>query len=87
MQEDTLRRRKKRKAKWNGDRKYFAAVRKIRRHKIDEWQLKHKPERFKRRLVQLSLQASVRQAKQEARDEARKETAAAAMPASVPESS
>ncbi len=68
---DAQKRRKKRLAKRNGDRQYFAAVRKIRRSRIDEWMLKHKPELFKKRLVQLSLQASVRQAKQKARDNAR----------------
>lgn len=65
----TLRRRK-RQLNTNGDRSYFAAVRKIRRNKIDEWQLKHKPERFRLRLIQLSLQATKRQMKQEARDRA-----------------
>lgn len=64
-------RRKKRLAKVNGDRQYFAAVRKLRRDAIDQWQLKHKPERMKKRLVQLTLQAKKRQMKQEARDKAK----------------
>jgi hypothetical protein len=64
-------RRQKRQTLQNGDRQYFAAVRKLRRDKIDKWQLEHKPERFKRRLAQLSFQASVRQKKQEMRDRAK----------------
>ena len=61
-------RRAKRQAKKNGDRQYFVAVRKIRRHEIDEWQMKHHPKRFRRRAIQLAEQAAKRQAKQEARD-------------------
>lgn len=57
--------------KRNGDRQYFAAVKKLRRNQIDEWQLKNKPERFKRRLAQLALQAKKRQWKQEQREKAR----------------
>ena len=57
--------------KRNGDRQYFAAVRKLRRNEIDQWQLEHKPKRFKKRLAQLTLQAKRRQWKQEKRDELR----------------
>lgn len=64
-------RRRKRLTKRNGDRQYFAAVRKLRRGSIDQWQLKHKPERMKKRLVQLTMQAKKRQMKQEARDKAK----------------
>ena len=67
-------RRKKRLAKRitpleASDRQFFAAQRKIRRARIDEWQQKNKPQRFIRRVTQFSLQASVRQAKQHLRDE------------------
>ena len=51
-----------------GDRQFFAAVRKIKRDKIDKWQLKEKPKRFTQRLTQLSLQATKRQMKQSLRD-------------------
>lgn len=63
-------RREKRLTKKNGDRQYFAAVRKLRRDTIDKWQLEHKPERMKKRLVQLTIAAKKRQMKQEARDKA-----------------
>lgn len=71
--EAAVRRRKKRLTKRNGDRQYFAAVRKLRRHRIDQWMLANNPEKFKKRLAQLSFQASVRQKKQEMRDRARAE--------------
>ena len=61
-------RRKKRLTKRNGDRQYFAAVRKLRRRKIDEWQMANHPKRFRRRVVQLAAQAERRQLKQERRD-------------------
>lgn len=61
-------RRKKRLTKKNGDRQYFAAVRKLRRRKIDEWQMANHPKRFRLRAVQLSAQAIKRQDKQERRD-------------------
>lgn len=61
-------RRKKRQTKRNGDRQYFAAVRKIRRHKIDQWMLEHRPERFKKLLASKALAAKKRQWKQERRD-------------------
>lgn len=61
-------RRKKRQTKTNGDRQYFAAVRKLRRDGLDKWLLEHKPDKFKARLVQLTLQAKKRQWKQERRD-------------------
>ena len=64
-------RRRKRLSKKNGDRQYFAAVRKLRRDALDKWQLEHKPERMKKRLVQLTLAAKKRQMKQEARDKAK----------------
>lgn len=59
--------------KRNGDRQYFAAVRKIRRDRIDKWMLANDPEKFKKRLAQLTLQAKKRQWKQEQRDKARAE--------------
>lgn len=57
-------RRRKRQAKTNGDRQYFQAVKKLKRDKIDKWQVEHKPDRLKARLVQKSLQAMRRQRKQ-----------------------
>ena len=63
-------RRKKRLAK-RGDRQFFAAQRKIRRDKIDKWMLKNNPEKFKKRLAQLTLQAMKRDHKQKQRDLAR----------------
>lgn len=63
--------RRKKRLQSRGDRQFFAAQRKIRRDKIDKWMLKHKPEKFKARLAQLTYQAIVRQKKQEARDVAR----------------
>ena len=69
--DEAKRRRAKRQTSRNGDRRYFAAVRKLRRHAIDEWQLKNNPEKFKKRLTQLTLQALKRQHKQEERDRAR----------------
>lgn len=68
--EDRKARRKKRLTS-RGDRQFFAAVRKIRRDKIDKWQLEHKPKRFVQRATQLSLQATKRQMKQMLRDEAK----------------
>lgn len=56
-----------------GDRQFFAAVRKIKRDKIDKWQLEHKPKRFIQRATQLTLQATKRQMKQELRDQAKAE--------------
>lgn len=53
------------------DRQYFAAVRKIARHKIDTWQMEHNPKKFRRRANQLFKQAEKRQAKQKARDDAK----------------
>jgi hypothetical protein len=66
--EATVRRRRKRIAKQNGDRQYFNAVRKLRRDRIDKWMLEHNPEKFKQRLAQLTLQAKKRQFKQERRE-------------------
>lgn len=43
-------------------------MRKLRRDTIDKWQLENKPERFKKRLAQLALQAKKRQWKQNRRD-------------------
>ena len=60
-------RRKKRQDKRNGNRQYFTAVRKLRRHKIDQWMMEHNPKKFRRRALQLAEQAKRRQAKQEAR--------------------
>ena len=74
MSSTATERRRKRLMK-RGDRQYFAAVRKIRREKIDKWQLEHKPGRFARRLNQLAAQAARRQLKQEARDRAREKKA------------
>ena len=55
--EDQKARRKKRISKKNGDRQFFAAVRKIKRDKIDKWQMEHKPKRFALRFAQLTIQA------------------------------
>lgn len=54
-----------------GDRQFFAAVRKIRRDKIDKWQMENKPKRFARRFAQLTIQATRRDMKQMLRIEAR----------------
>ena len=54
-----------------GDRQFFAAVRKIRRDKIDKWQMENKPKRFARRFAQLTIQATKRDMKQMLRIEAR----------------
>ena len=64
-------RRRKRQARTNGDRQYFRAVNRLRRNRIDEWMLKNNPEKFKKRLAQLALQAKKRQWKQEQREKAR----------------
>ena len=69
-------RRRKRLTKRNGDRQYFAAVKKLRRRKIDEWQMANNPKRFRRRAVQLAAQAEKRQMKQEARDKAKQDALA-----------
>lgn len=69
-------RRKKRQTSRNGDRQYFAAVRKIRRHKIDEWLIKNKPKKFGKLLASKAKAAQRRQDKQEARDKAKKEQVA-----------
>ena len=53
-----------------GDRQFFAAVRKIRRDRIDKWQMEHKPQRFARRFAQLTIQATKRDMKQMQRDNA-----------------
>ncbi len=64
-------RRAKRISKSNGDRQYFQAVRKMRRKRIDDWQIKHATQKFTRRLTQLTYQAVKRQAKQTLRDNRR----------------
>ena len=69
-------RRRKRLASKTGDRADFAAVRKLRRRSIDEWQMANSPKRFRRRAIQLAAQAEKRQAKQEARDKAREDALA-----------
>ena len=61
-------RRKKRQTKTNGDRQYFAAVRKIRRHRIDEGMIKHDPMKFGKMFAGKAKAATKRQEKQEARD-------------------
>lgn len=73
--QSSVKRRKKRLTKKNGDRQYFAAVRKLKRDSLDQWQLKHKPERMKKRLVQLTIAAKKRQIKQAARDAIKKQAA------------
>jgi hypothetical protein len=70
MQEKALRRRK-RKTKANGDRQYFAAVRHIRRAKLDKWMMVNSPEKFARRASQLIKQAQKRETKQKEKDEAK----------------
>jgi hypothetical protein len=69
-------RRAKRKDRVNGNRQFFRAVNRLRRNEIDQWMLEHNPEKFKKRLAQLSFQASLRQKKQEARDKAREDALA-----------
>ena len=54
-----------------GDRQFFAAVRKIKRDKIDKWQMENKPKRFALRFAQLTIQATKRDMKQMLRIEAR----------------
>ena len=54
-----------------GDRQFFAAVRKIRRDRIDKWQMENKPKRFALRFAQLTIQATKRDMKQMLRIEAR----------------
>lgn len=64
-------RRRKREDNRNGNRQYFAAVRKIRRHKIDEWMLKHQPAKFAKMFAGKAKAAQRRQDKQAARDAAK----------------
>lgn len=64
-------RRKKRLTKTNGDRQYFAAVRKIRRHRIDEWMIKNKPGKFAKMFAGKANAATKRQLKQASRDAAK----------------
>ena len=66
-----LSRRRKRKAKTNGDRQYFAAVRHLRRAEIRKWKEKHKPEKLMKELKQQVEFAK----KREARDNAKETTA------------
>ena len=70
MREKARSRRSKRDDRTNGNRQYFRAVNRLRRNELDQWQLKNDPEKFKKRLAQLTLQAKKRQYKQEQRDKA-----------------
>ena len=63
--------RRKKRLTSRGDRQFFAAVRKIRRDRIDKWQMEHKPQRFARRFAQLTIQATKRDMKQMQRDTAK----------------
>lgn len=60
-------RRKKRKDRVNGNRQYFRAVNRLRRHRIDQWMLENKPEKFKQMFASKALAAKKRQEKQDAR--------------------
>lgn len=68
QQSEARKARRQKRLTSRGDRQFFAAVRKIRRDKIDKWQMENKPYRFARRFAQLTIQAAKRDMKQDMRD-------------------
>ena len=71
QQSEARKARRQKRLTSRGDRQFFAAMRKIRRDRIDKWQMENKPKRFARRFTQLTIQATKRDMKQMLRIEAR----------------
>lgn len=71
QQSEARKARRQKRLTSRGDRQFFAAMRKIRRDRIDKWQMENKPKRFALRFAQLTIQATKRDMKQMLRIEAR----------------